>query len=156
MEKVKVISEWGTLSVQSDEAPLEFDVLERSGGFVRLQPGTYTVRKHYASKVGGLEYYQAAFDFNVKKGEGFNSLLVTDHHTYSRNWNKAKQQYDTTLAGILLHAASTPDDLEGCIAPGSRHGGHCLNDSRSAMVVLFQMMGDFKTAILKVTNKATG
>jgi hypothetical protein len=144
--KVQIHGEWGTLKVLSDQATLEFDVLERSDGYVRLRAGTYCIQRHSASKIGNVDYYKAALDLG-KKDAGFNSLFVTDHHTFN---DKGE------WAGILIHAASTAEDLAGCIAPGFRANDHELKDSLSAMVVLFQAMGEFKTALLKVTNQAGG
>lgn len=106
--------------------------IEGTGGYVRLPVGRFecTMEKHPTR--GQV--------FRVKAG--------------GENGHNVKTR-DDTLAGILIHAANYPDELQGCLAVGRTLFGNGIDKSRDAMGDVFAFCGGFgigKKMMLEISS----
>ncbi|HUK20249.1 MAG TPA: DUF5675 family protein [Gemmatimonadales bacterium] len=104
--------------------------VERRDGFLSLDPGTYTVK---------MEFSPNAQEW-TKKGD----KLVPSRRRQLRVLNHGKKTKDGDVAAILIHAANYPDELAGCIAPGTALLAGGVDSSRDAMDQIFDQLGGFQ------------
>ncbi len=104
--------------------------VERRDGYVTLPEGTYTVQMELSpTRQGRRQLRVLGHDKKTKQGE---------------------------VARILIHAANTPDEVQGCIAPGLYSTTSGVSQSQAAMNKIFHSLGEFKvgqTGELVVTHK---
>jgi hypothetical protein len=92
--------------------------IERRGGYVTLPSGNFECTMEQHKRLGKV--------FRVK-AEGANGHNVRNNRGI--------------LAGILIHAASYPHHVEGCVAPGRTQINNGVGKSSEAMEALFTYCG---------------
>ncbi len=83
--------------------------IERTGGFVRLPKGEFICKMEQHKRLNRV--------FRVRAGGEYG------HNVKNHN---------DVLAGMLIHAAMYPHNIEGCIAPGRTYINNGINASKGA------------------------
>src|SRR5262245_6791060 len=110
----------GELSeVWGDDKLLCWAVERTTQGWCRLKLGSYTIR---------MELSQTF----IQDGGPRKQFRVHGHDIQGGK------------AGMLIHVANYPDELEGCIAPGLTPTDEGVKESRQAMAKLLTAFGGFK------------
>jgi len=130
-----------------------FDTMEARGR-PWLRPGTYRCTMETASH--NVKYVLEVDGKRQVQTEKRKQIRPHDHGvTVERSAVKKGRTIKwQQAAAILIHPASDPSDLEGCIAPGFVKGSR-LTDSVICMEVILDLCGgyaDGKEVMLKVVN----
>lgn len=117
-DKNSVIGKRGTLTAGGTT----LETIERGGNYVSLPAGRYLL----------------TMTKDKSRGQVF---IVQPDGKYGHN----VPTLDGGKAGIMIHAADTPDDLTGCLAPGRSFDASTgtLKQSSEAMSDLFTFFGGF-------------
>lgn len=102
------------------------ETIERGDEHLKLPVGEFLMTSYTDSKRGKV-------------------LGVQNTGKYGHNVPKWRDGIIVGIAGIMIHAADTPDDLTGCLAPGRSFDSttNTLLQSSDAMNDIFIYLGSF-------------
>ncbi len=141
--------------VTDGSAPLkklaEFDTMERyrtdsskNSWYVRLPPRPF---KPYPLDVSQVDLVAGFHQkMKVRKGQAGKCLRVRDHDV---------KQSNGAMAGILLHEATNPSWLTGCISPRTKNNRQLSSDVKpcvEALDVVYRAMGTARRAHLIIVD----
>lgn len=163
-KSTQLIGEWGKLAFMSDGKLVDtYDTLERRNGnadpkkeFVFLPKGNYLIVPNLSQKVGlyWIHKYSSKLDFNSLWPQFLNDGGTPDDasdDTYAPSASPKVRE-------ILLHPATNPFELEGCIAPGRKAtaGSLLIGSGERALVAMLTAIGKGPGKLVVINDPAIG